>query len=651
MESVNNSDKVVIGGQVKGKGGIPISGVKLVLRKSSRERGRETWDEEALRSTTTDSEGRYQFSMELEEETSYRVEWKAFGKSGYTEPVVTPKAGDTHTRDTFIPHNFQITVKGYGADEKLVDLQRAVAGQRFLARLEPAFREPEVHYLWSVVPDATVVPLENGNEAEIISHHGGEITVSVRVRDENEATVVVTRQLIISEANVQMVGGNMNVRLERTATPQTLDQALWYAIRHRAQEISFDRYREFVDRVMAEGYDFHTPMGNVVLDPKLREVRSRRQGVQAYELLKVATQVFLLLHCGVKMGEERDIDSTRGPFSFDWMLARLNEYLGSPAQLPYLRRVIQAAFPWLERDGIRCGCVLTAVHAPCLIELIRDYWFEEGMLMQTMNAIIRRFQNVHAPGERDPLAYLEIDPLRPLGNILWGQSQDLNLLSVRRRAYEYMHEYGLALYGRATASLRPADVRSKFLEAFHNLLYLCSVFYKEDNDTTVIADGYPLLNALKEVHLILAQGAHNQFGDLPWTARAETLVQQWILAQPEIREFLQSRAMVPYTEAWMPQVDTMKTLQGWSDVTVSHFRDLGVYGEQIVLSIRYGDWIGDLNEDHAKNWARWFRSDIQAYLHAYRAATGVDLTNPDTVDATLPAIHLQKRLAIQQGSR
>jgi len=241
--------------------------------------------------------------------------------------------------------------------------------------------------------------------------------------------------------------------------------------------------------------------------------------------------------------------------------------------------------------------------------------------------------------------------LRPLNNFMWGMSRDLNLLSVRRRAYEYMHQYGLALYGKATASMHPADNRSKFLEAFHNLLYLCSVFFKEDNDTTVIADGYPLLSALKEVHLVLAQGAHNQFGDLPWTARAETLVMQWILAQPETRDFLQSRAMVPYAEAWMPQVDTMKILQGWSDVTVTNFRDLAEFGERIVLSIRFGNWIAYVAEDHAKNWARFFRADIQAYLHAYRAITGVDLTNPDTVDSTLPAVHLQRRLSLQHVAR
>lgn len=220
---------------------------------------------------------------------------------------------------------------------------------------------------------------------------------------------------------------------------------------------------------------------------------------------------------------------------------------------------------------------------------------------------------------------------------------------MKRRAYEYDHHYGLTIYGKAVPSLRPADSRSKFLEGFHNLLHQCTVFYKEDNDTTVISDGFPLMNVLKEVHLLLAQGAHNQFGDLPWTARAEMLIQQWLLARPEMRDFLQSRPMVPYMEPWMPQVDTMKTLQGWPDVTITHFRDLGVYGEQILLSVRYGDWIANNNEDSAKNWARYWRPEIQGYIHAYRAVTGVDLTNPDTIDYTMPTVHLQRRLATQRA--
>ena len=390
-------------------------------------------------------------------------------------------------------------------------------------------------------------------------------------------------------------------------------------------------------------------------------------GMTAYELLKTATEVFLMLYCGVVIRDKDvlgNLDVLGKPiFSKDEELARLGltnnidfvnllvAYLG-PGRLPYIQRVVQTAFPdEVLIDSVFCtGILRSKVDCPCLIELIWSYWHEEGMLVQTLNAVSRRFQNVRGPGDRDPLAHLEIDPLRPLNSLLWGYIQDeRNRLTVKRRAYEYDHHYGLTLYGKAVPPLRPADSRSKFLEAFHNLLHRCSIFYKEDNDTTVIADGFPLLNALKEVHLLLAQGAHNQFGDLPWTARVEMLTQQWLLARPEIRDFLQSRAMVPYTEAWMPQVDTMKTLQGWSDVTVTHFRDLAFYGEQIVLTVRYGDWIDVTDENPAKNWARYWRPEIQGYIHAYRAATGVDLTSREAVDHTMPAVHLQKRLAMQRA--
>jgi hypothetical protein len=232
-----------------------------------------------------------------------------------------------------------------------------------------------------------------------------------------------------------------------------------------------------------------------------------------------------------------------------------------------------------------------------------------------------------------------------MSNLLWGYIQDeLQRLTVPRRAYEYSHHYGLTLYGKAVPPMRPADNRSKFIEAFHNLLYRCSVFFKEDDDTTVLADGFALLQSLKEVHLLLAEGAHNQFGDLPWTARVEMLIQQWLLARPEVREFLPGRIMVPYTEKWMGQVDALKRLQGWTDVSVTHFRDLGVYGEQILLSVRYQVWILENEPAQAINWARYWRPEIQAYLHAYRAATGIDLA-VEPVDITSPNVHLRDRYA------
>jgi hypothetical protein len=190
-----------------------------------------------------------------------------------------------------------------------------------------------------------------------------------------------------------------------------------------------------------------------------------------------------------------------------------------------------------------------------------------------------------------------------------------------------------------------SDSRSKFIEGFHQLLHLCSIFFKQDDDTTVIADGFPLLNALKEVHLTLSQGAHNQFGDLPSTARQEMLLQQWILARPEFREFLPTRIAVAYPEPWMDRVEAMKSLQGWNDTSIIHFHNLAVFGEQILLGIRYGAWSTINQSNQAANWARYWRSEIQGYIHAYRAVTGVDLSSftSDRIDSTPPSVHILNR--------
>ena len=67
-------------------------------------------------------------------------------------------------------------------------------------------------------------------------------------------------------------------------------------------------------------------------------------------------------------------------------------------------------------------------------------------------------------------------------------------------------------------------------------------------------------------------------------------IQMWILARPEMAQFLGGRPAVPYPEPWMDRVDTMKQMQGWTDVSVIHFNDLATFGEQLILSARYGDW-------------------------------------------------------------
>jgi hypothetical protein len=379
-------------------------------------------------------------------------------------------------------------------------------------------------------------------------------------------------------------------------------------------------------------------------------------GTDAYTLLRLATEAFLLFEAGLVFVPDEQPDSPLRPpplepdpmqeserlgheVSRAGIIRRLDEYFAGKVTLPYLNRIL-FALTGIEAEAAtdagldRFERVLEArLHNPSMIELIWSYWHEESMLVQSMNAIALRFQNLRTGGARDPLANLELDTLRPLNSILWGYIQAAyTRLTVARRAYEYDHHYGLSIVGKAVPTLRSADSRSKFLEAFHNLLYRAAVFYRDDADTTVIADAFPLLTSLRELHMVMAEGAHNQFGDLPWTARAEMMVEQWLLARPEMREFLRGRAAVPYQEPWIGTVDAMTRLQGWADASATQFHELAVTGEQILLTARYHDW-SDINftQEQAKNWARYWKNELQLYMHAYQAVTGVDLTS-DPVD-------------------
>ncbi len=514
----------------------------------------------------------------------------------------------------------------------------------------------------------------------------GTYTAKVVVVDPNDQNNQVTPWSDPASFTVEARLKTIDVTLQHASGYPTNDQALWVAIRNRTNAISFARYQRFVNLIFHCDDDRYVSLGSVskYFQDRIGDTAKKMgladadvplnvQGPYAYSLLKLATQVFLTLESGVVIrdGEwngHKLFEATEEAYrlrdsavSIAELNDKLKQYLqGSGNEvLPYLDRIVKALLATSANDPLEglpyCNGVLRhRFSQPSLIELIWSYWHEEGMFAQTMNAIARRFQNQRS-GPNDPLAELEIDPLRPLNNLIWGFVQDEhNRLSVRRRAFEYDHQYGLKLLGRAIPELRSADSRSKFIEAFHNLLYRTAVFYREDADTTVHADAFPLLNALKDVHLLLAEGAHNQYGDLPWTARAEMLTQQWLLARPEMREFLRGRHMVPYQEPWMGAVDAMKKLQGWTDTTITHFNELAVDGERLLLSIRFGDW-SDLNntEEQARNWARYWKPEIQRYLYGYLAVTGVDLMaditdNREAATRNLqPSMLLQRRLSAQ----
>jgi hypothetical protein len=451
-------------------------------------------------------------------------------------------------------------------------------------------------------------------------------------------------------------GDDVSVTLKRAAVPRTSDQSLWVAIRNSTNGLGFPAYSHFIESVLCDRPDHAFGRGTGGAKHKLHKVKQRTAlpfpNVDRYRLLKAATEVFLMTHCGVELTKFRGVDveeesrRLQRAVDRDELKREMRDYLDRVARgdgeflevLPYLGLIRQQLrdVPVVgsidededEAADICFGILAEKLERPCFLELLHEYWNDEGSVVQTINAISWRFQNRSVPGPgRDPLSGLDIDPLRPLNNLMWGLVQDRqHRLTTKRRAYEYDHHYGLVLSSKPGPPVRGADSRSRFIEAFHHLLSLCSVFYTQDDNTTVIADGFGVLNALKEVHLLLTEGAHNQYGDLPWTARHEMLMYQWILSRPEMREFLPTRTMVAYPEPWIASVEAMNKLQGWSDVSVLHFRDLAVFGEQLLLGIRFGAWTEVIEPDQAANWARYWRPEAQGYIHAYRAVTGVDLT-------------------------
>lgn len=286
-------------------------------------------------------------------------------------------------------------------------------------------------------------------------------------------------------------------------------------------------------------------------------------------------------------------------------------------------------------------------------ELIWSYWMEEGMLVQSMNAIALRFQNI-SNGVTDPLANLEIDSLRPLANVLFGYINDsVHRLSVTRRNYEYQYEYGIKLFGKAIQHSIPVTTRAGFIQAFHNLLFKATEFYKLLDDRTMNADAFPLLNSLQEVNLLLTEGMHNQYNELSLTAKAEMMLEQWILSRKEIQEFLRGKAMVLYKEKWMGAVDSMKQLQGWPLTSIRFYYDLANNGEDLLLSIRLIPWNTIGTATDAKAWAVDNREIIQRYIHNYQAVTGVDLAADPNTDAArakylMPGILLQQKFQQQR---
>lgn len=428
------------------------------------------------------------------------------------------------------------------------------------------------------------------------------------------------------------------VRLARPGFEETPDKELWEAI--RSKSLNFREYSAFISKIMSQRDESITYDDSFFGKNKRQKavIRSPFIGAREYNLLKFGTEFYMLSRSTL------NADDIRG-------------YLSNYSALPYYE-AISDSLDDIENEYEAGGSSISGesrFKTAFFIELIWSYWMEQGMLIQAMNLICLRFQNIDN-GNLGQLARFDLSPLRRLSHLFWDFIQDeQHRLSLPRRVREYDHEYGLALNGKAVPAFVPADSRSKFLEAFHSLLTTASIFFKEADDTTRIADAFPVLNSLKEVHLLLAEGNHNAYGNLTWTARHEMLMTQYIISREETRIFLGGRPMVPYPESWMDRIDTVRNMMGWGSTSITYFYDLAIHGEKILLAIRYGNWSdANMPAASAANWAIAFRDSIQKYIHGYRTVTGVDLSadsNSNNAARTIqPSVLIQRRV-IEERAR
>jgi hypothetical protein len=590
----------------------------------------------AIAYARTNPNGDFEIRASVDPENKYFVRCTAFGVPTNEHDLPIDAGRQDYKALLDMQLDLKVTFLHYSVTHgEAIHDTYGVVGRPIIARLDGGNIGST---RWHENSAAQITRTGNG-EAVVVPLQPGRLRIAVTATEKDgHAAAMVHGEVAVAEevgtigvrGNIGVhgdIGGHIRVTMERTDSRRTPDEALWSAIDERCEAIGFERYQAHIRRV------FELPnMGAFQgeISRKLGELGAR--GVGAYRVLREVTELFVLLGCGPLADRKLSPgDAIANDFSPQLTQSRmeieegLRQYLHN-GELPYIERVISAAYPWLDLDGSGLdGLRRRMFRQPLFLELWHEMCLEHGMVMRTMDAVCARFQNIYNSGENDGLASYEISPLWPLGDLLWDWiNHEPTRLNPMRRIQEYQHQYGQTVLGRDAIGFRAADVRTAFPRAFLNLLNLCEEFYKEDSQTTVIADAFPTLVALREVHQILAMGSGNAAQPLGFAARVETLMMQLMLAQPELRAFLHVREMVPYDEAWMGQVDAMKDLQGWQDQSISHYRDLAVYGERILLSIRLADWTAG-HEDNAKNWLRVHKNAIRRFAHAHRAISAAEL--------------------------
>ncbi len=384
MERSTKRRRPVITGRVfdssGAKGPIRLAEVCLLVQTDAGD-----WKE--IDKTLTADDGSFRFFKGLEEGVTYQVATAPFGlkpdERDKTVKEVTIEPGCEACASFALDLRLTIVTRPE-PNRSAEPLATGKVGKPSIIHVESAVQDAIMRTDWSGARGAGITEVSE-SDAQIAFTRSGRVVIGAWAVDSNQnslgehAQAYTEAAVGVTDPDIDMVGGRVGVALERTAVPPTLDQALWVAIRNRTRAISFGPYNDFIDRVM--GSEEHEFLTDPRLERRVRELGTHLHGVGAYQLLKTATEVFLLLNCGVRIQNGRyehhrlfnreEEEARLGEFvTLEFISGKLKEYLGTPPQLPYITRVVEAAFPEFERNGIFVDRVVSArFNEPCLIEL------------------------------------------------------------------------------------------------------------------------------------------------------------------------------------------------------------------------------------------------------------------------------------------
>src|SRR5262245_7327447 len=101
--------------------------------------------------------------------------------------------------------------------------------------------------------------------------------------------------------------GVTTVTMRRAESAPTTDQALWTVIRNTSNALSFNSYNQFMDVLMCgeQGHPWRNPGDPTRAMQINRRLKLPFPDTDAYRQLKVATEVFLMVNCGVYFDDPR----------------------------------------------------------------------------------------------------------------------------------------------------------------------------------------------------------------------------------------------------------------------------------------------------------------------------------------------------------